>query len=579
MKYSTALRRTILPALTMAFAAWLSPDASAEYNEAYYKAMDGKQKSELKAAAKSCVSAHTELYYYGLPGNWVYSDVYPELYDGQKRWWEMYSDQVYVIRAGESPNQSFSRNKMQREHSIPKSWWKQNGDVEYTPAYSDMWNLYPSDASANQKKSNYPFAEVTGTPTFDNGVTKVGGPKTGQGGGAAMVFEPADEYKGDFARTVFYMATVYDDLPWTYTYMFRKETYPTLRDWAMNLMLQWARKDPVSQKEIDRNNAVESQQGNRNPFIDFPELAEYIWGTRTLETFYIADQGGAPTPPITGDPELTAPVNGATLDFGRAAVGQTVTSYLQIEGQNFTQPLTVRVSGTDRAMFTPEANTISAAAINTSSEYLFPITFTPTSEGVKEARVLLYDGGLQGSVTVNLRGEGVPVPKLSTLTAYDATDVTATGYTANWSLAPAEEGVEYYILNRTRYLESGPESDEIQSDTNSYAVTDRDPAVMESYTVTSYALGYQSEPSNSIIVGATGVSTFDAELPLVIGVVDGGFGVISNPTGADITVYDTTGSVVRTVASPAEGELIELDGGIYIISSPAMMRPVKIAVW
>ena len=108
-----------------------------------------------------------------------------------------------------------------------------------------------------------------------------------------------------------YVATVYDDINWVINYMYKKEAYPTLVPWAREMLLQWCRQDPVSQKEIDRNNVVEQYQGNRNPFVDFPELAEYVWGTRTTEVFYVDQQEGSdPTPPITGDPEITSPVNG-----------------------------------------------------------------------------------------------------------------------------------------------------------------------------------------------------------------------------------------------------------------------------
>ena len=212
------MKNKIFLLLTLSLAVQM---AYANFTEGYYDRMDGKKKEALKTAAKQCVSSHTTLGYYDLPDYWQYSDVYPELVNGCKRWWEMYSDKIYLIQQGQSGTKSFSTNKMQREHSVPKSWWKQNGSVEYTPAYSDMWNLYPSDGPANQAKLNYPFGEVR-TATFDNGVSKVGSPMSGQGGGCANVFEPADEYKGDFARSMFYMATVYDDINWVINYMFQK---------------------------------------------------------------------------------------------------------------------------------------------------------------------------------------------------------------------------------------------------------------------------------------------------------------------------------------------------------------------
>ena len=277
----------------------------AEFKEGYYDSLDGKGCEALKLAAKECVATHQRLVYTDLPNHWTSTDVYPETYKNYRdedcqRWWDMYSSEIYLIFPGQAGKTAFSICKMQREHAVPKSWWKSGDDVEYTPAYTDLWNLYPSDGPANQAKSNYPLG-VTRTTTFDNGISKVGAPAEGLGGGAGKVFEPADEYKGDFARAFFYMATVYDDLPWNGNYrynMYESNTWPTLKEWAVNMLLDWARRDPVSEKEIARNDAVEAEQGNRNPYIDFPELAEFVWGKRMEQTFYLAQQGILqPTPP------------------------------------------------------------------------------------------------------------------------------------------------------------------------------------------------------------------------------------------------------------------------------------------
>ncbi|MCM1489394.1 MAG: endonuclease [Muribaculum sp.] len=274
--------------------------ANADYKPGYYDDMDGTARERLKEAAKRCVETHTKLNYSDLPNYWIVSDIYPDLYDGERRFWDMYSDNVYLIHDNQTGKQAFSANKMQREHSVPKSWWKKNNDVEYTPCYSDMWNLFPSDGSANNAKSNYPFG-IVATASFDNGVTKVGTPSAETGGDAYKVFEPADEYKGDFARSIFYVATVYDGLEWGPGYdntgkpcntMFVKATYPTLTEWAIEMLLEWSRKDPISEKEIARNDAVETCQGNRNPFVDFPKLAEYVWGNLSSDIFFIDDQNG-----------------------------------------------------------------------------------------------------------------------------------------------------------------------------------------------------------------------------------------------------------------------------------------------
>lgn len=553
--------------------------ADAGYKDGYYNAMDGKKKEQLKDAAKKCVSSHITLNYTDLPTYWQYSDVYPELYNGSTRWWDMYSNEIYLITSSQTARQSFSYNKMQREHAIPKSWWKSNGSVEYTPAYSDMWNLYPSDGPANQAKLNYPLGPTRST-TFNNGVSKVGPAQTGYGGGSGNVFEPADEYKGDFARAAFYMAVVYDDLPWCVNYMYSDNSpWPTLKPWAYEMLLQWARQDPVSQKEIVRNDEVEKSQGNRNPFIDFPELAEYIWGTRTSETFLISEQGGNVTPPITGDPELTMPVSGEMLEFGECALGSSVTASLIIQGSNLTNSLSIRISGENRNDFVPEFTSIPAASINNVDRYLLTITFTPAALGTREAKLMLYDGGLPDgyNVAVNLKGEGLPMPQLSQLTAYDPTDVTPTSYQANWSKAP--EVVDYYEITRVKYYEYGSEADTYTTGDTYYLFTDREEDVEETYTVVSCRLGFKSETSNTIVVGkGSGIRDAETTVPFNIGILETGFIMLIDGDNTNLRVIDVTGRIVYEQGRVSGGEIIELPTGFYIITTDQSKRPAKIRI-
>lgn len=563
--------------LTFITAAVVSLTSAAGYPEGYYNRMDGKKKEALKTAARQCVSSHQRLEYYDLPNYWQYSDVYPERVDGLKRWWDMYSDAVYLIQDGMTGKQSFSANKMQREHAVPKSWWKKSGSVEYTPAYSDMWNLYPSDGAANQAKSNYPFGE-TRTTRFDNGVTKVGAPKAGYGGGSSLVFEPADQYKGDFARAIFYMATVYDDLTWVYDYMFVSNTYPTLTPWAVNMLLQWSRMDPVSQKEIDRNDYVEQYQGNRNPFVDFPQLAEYIWGIRSAETFIIDEQENTgQTPPITGDPEVTAPVNGEYLDFGQTAEGHALNRALQIVGNNMTSPLSLRVVGENRDYFIPEVTSIPATTINQNGGFLLNITYLPGAIGKHEAKLTLYDGGLPGSIMVTLRAEALAVPQLSALTALPAENVTESGYRARWEAAPVGNA-DYYTLTRVRYTEEGEEVETYETGETYYDLEGREPGVAESYTVTCTRLGVESPVSNSIYVAASGVNDMRDSAPMHVYGTDGGV-IISRAPGEEGTlrIFTLGGIAVYENDDVADGEFIPLPAGTYVAAA-GRGRPLKLVV-
>lgn len=549
---------------------------NADYSAEYYSPMNGKRKEALKAAAKECVSKHTTLVYTDLPNYWAYSDVYPEKYNGQTRWWEMYSNGIYLIRQGQSPKSSFSANRMNREHSVPKSWWKLGTDEQYTPAYSDMWNLYPSDWEANYAKSNYPLGIVGDKADFDNGSCKVGVPEYGYGGGAGYVFEPADEYKGDFARGFFYMATVYDDIYWQskYNWMFTRAAYPTLQPWAYRMLLEWSRKDPVSQKEILRNDAVEKAQGNRNPFVDFPRLAEYIWGNLTNEPFYVEEQGVGSDIVIDGDPVLTLPVNNETLDFGEVAEDDVKTSWLVLKGKNFTSPLSLIIGGIDRRCFSLSSNTVSGASINATGEYMLPVIYSPDGVGEHSATLSIYDGGLPSSIRVNLRGKGCELPTLTTLTALPPVNVTPESYVACWEAAP--ETIDYYILYRKRYTPDGEETEELESDTNSLLVKGRNPEVAESYRVVSSRLGFLSAVSNSVVVEATDVEEISQPQDVGIGRIPGGFIVLTSlPSVERIDIFDLTGRCVRSLHGLAHGDFVELPAGVYLITGSGLNRPVK----
>lgn len=542
----------------------------ATYKAGYYDKMEGKKKEELKAAVKECVQAHTRLDYTNLPNSWIYTDVYPDLYNGKQRWWEMYSNEIYLINNGQTGLESFRANNMQREHSVPKSWW---GSDDSTPAWTDIYNLYPSDGPANQAKSNYPLGPV-GSEKFNNGSCRVGLPAAGYGGNSGYVFEPADEYKGDFARAYFYVYTVYDQLEWTAASMGSKNSWPTLKPWAYEMLLQWSRMDPVSQKEVTRNDAAERQQGNRNPFIDFPNLAEYIWGTRTTEAFYIKDQGGV-TPPLTGDPELTAPLDGEAIDFGEVATGSVSVTPVLLNGSNLTSALSLLITGTDRAMFTLETRSVSAASINNQGGTSVNITYKPTAEGKHTASLTLYDGGLKNQVNVKLIGTGCPIPSLTTLTALEATSLSENGYVANWSAAP--EVVDYYVLTRTRYENNNQVTTTINCDENWCDISDRNPDVEESYYVQSSRLGYLSQKSNTIVVATSSVGMTYLQ-PLILGLVDDGVIVLTEQGVTGLRIYTPSGQIMYESDHSDYGTHITLPRGIYIATSVEARRPVRFIV-
>ena len=249
----------------------------------YASALNGKKKAELKTAIYNKIKNPTTLNYGG--GN-------------KKTWWGFYHTDR-IPETNECVNRYSARkfyflddftltytaiSEMNIAHSFPSSWW---GGSTSVSAYKDLYNLYPSDSKANNSKQNYPMGVVTQIDKEEEGYDKVGR-GTIDGVSNIWCWEPGDQYKGDFARAYMYMATCYQDLTWklyndngTKTsayYQLQQDTWPTLKQWAYTLYLQWLKSDPVDELEIDRNNAVNDIQGNRNLFVDYPYLAEYVWG-------------------------------------------------------------------------------------------------------------------------------------------------------------------------------------------------------------------------------------------------------------------------------------------------------------
>jgi endonuclease I len=247
---------------------------NAQIPAGYYTPANGLSGTALQQALHDIIDNHTVVSYTSLQTTWfVKTDK-----KANGKVWDMYSDipggtppyEYSFISADQCGSYGGEGDCYNREHSFPSSWF--NGA---SPMYSDIFHLYPTDGYVNGKRSNYPHGEV-GTATW----TSLNGGKLGpnvSAGYGGVVFEPRDEYKGDFARTYFYMATRYynEDSGWDVTDM---TTGSQLKAWAQSLMMLWNLQDPVSQKEINRNDSIyKLVQHNRNPFIDHPEYAAQIW--------------------------------------------------------------------------------------------------------------------------------------------------------------------------------------------------------------------------------------------------------------------------------------------------------------
>ena len=272
------MRKPIL----LLFLAFVGLSLQAQAPNNYYTSANGKTGDELKIALHNIIHNHTNI---------GYSNIWTAFYstdhraDDVTKVWDMYSDvpngtlpYVYTLGDDQCGSYSGEGNCYNREHSWPQSWFGDKG----TPK-CDIHHIYPTDGKVNAERSNYPYGEVKKASWTSQNGSKLGSCKTS--GYSGTVFEPIDAYKGDIARGLFYMSVCYynDDDGWGTSGMTNKSE---ILPWAMTMLLRWSDNDPVSQKEIDRNNAVYNVQGNRNPFIDHPEYAHMIWDENWNGTLY-----------------------------------------------------------------------------------------------------------------------------------------------------------------------------------------------------------------------------------------------------------------------------------------------------
>ncbi len=281
---------------------WAGSVTPAAQIPAYYADADGLAGKQLWTAISSITNrGFSSLGYNGLWTAYKKTDVYPADSVGKAgKIWDMYGECPFTFSSDQCGSYSGVCDCYNREHSIPKSWF--GGSTSGIGC--DIFHLVPTDGKINSTRSNDEFGEVAGAKNYYGNGTGTAGtwstdrPTIASAAGEVIhgsgnVFEPKDQYKGDFARG--YMGTI---IKWQLANMttannfFSGEYTPSgyfgFTKKAVVLMMKWHREDPVSQKEIDRNNGIQATQGNRNPFIDYPYLAEYIWGEHAGETVDMA---------------------------------------------------------------------------------------------------------------------------------------------------------------------------------------------------------------------------------------------------------------------------------------------------
>ena len=317
MKKLTILLFTLFMAVTLS--AFNRPVTPADSLPAYYESIDGTSGKALVDAIQQVAKLGYRTDDFRYDSVWLafkHTDMRPDGYI-----WEIYSDCDFVYEKDRTSNTSQTGDckGYNREHAMCQSWFgtaslagKEMSSSKKNSPGSDIFHIYPASYGMNSRRGNRPYGEVqTAANTSGNG-TLYGTPITtksvansvagayieGKITQSTNVLEPADEYKGDIARS--YFGTM---VKWAGEWAFNKNELGNIifdatidadthyapennygfTDYGLALMLTWHRQDPVSQKEVDRNNGIQKTQGNRNPFIDYPYLAEYIWGERSGE--------------------------------------------------------------------------------------------------------------------------------------------------------------------------------------------------------------------------------------------------------------------------------------------------------
>ena len=395
----------------------------------YYSAANGKTGEALRTALNGIINSHTVVSYDNLRYLYQYSDTYDAAGTTIE---DIYStcDAAYTTTFCSGTCGGYNR-----EHSVPKSWFG-----EGTPMYSDAFHLYATNCYVNSYRGNEAFGVcANGSPCTTSGVA---GKALGRKGSSTFVadngnsytnigtvFEPDDEYKGDLARTYFYMVTCYRTTNFTQAAGGAKMfTYSSgiaqLSQYSIDLLLKWHREDPVSKKELIRNEVIfgnttfnkgSYKQGNRNPFIDFPCLAEYIWGEHNTENVDFSQLISGYTTigtdgcPCGTDPAIRQPAG--TINCGSTEANTPITKSVTILGINLTADLSLAVSGTNASLFTLSTSTMTQA--NALAGTAITITYSPIAAGDHTAKLVISGGGLTSNYEVDITG--------SCCTTYDVT--------------------------------------------------------------------------------------------------------------------------------------------------------------
>lgn len=415
------MKKLLLSFLILPFVAYAQLPAN------YYDGTSGLTGYALKSKLHDIIAAKNINWHYSDLQNWYNQTDIDRFYDfdssNNSYLLDIYSSNPTGTTAYHYTNQQMigSANAeglgWNREHQMPQSSFNSN-----YPMYSDLFYVIPTDARINQLRSNYPYGISTTTPsyvyhTFTNG-SKIGRNATAGSAYTGRVYEPHNEFKGDIARTLLYFAVRYEGK--LSSFNFYNGTSPAndnspldgteekaFEDWYIALLLQWHNQDPVSPREIARNNSVYTIQHNRNPFIDHPEWVSLIWGQTPVSvapqaiTDFSVAQTSAYFVKLNWTPVADASVLGYKIYQNGTYIGYT-------KGNNFIADhltpsslysFTVK-SYNNNYMESAESNTVSATTLE-SDVYAKDLMITKYVEGADQNHALEITNRTGHSVDLN----------------------------------------------------------------------------------------------------------------------------------------------------------------------------------
>jgi len=523
------LKRFCILAVTAVF---LSIYASAAIPSGYYDSCEGKTGEALLQALYSKIKGHTTVSYKGLWTLYKTSDT-----DANGKIWDMYSTKRWTYSSEQCGNYKNIGDCYNREHSFPKSWFD-----DASPMYSDAFHLYPTDGWVNSKRSNLPFGECANAGSL--AATALGKVGTSTFSGyTGTVFEPDDQYKGDFARSYFYMAARYcnECSSWPGSAMINNTSYPFFTTWATNLLLKWTRQDEVSQKELDRQEAVYAAQHNRNPFIDHPELAEYIWGDKKGQPWHA---GSAAI-----EPDILQPILNTTVDLGVGAINRPISQTLTVKTRAIKEGVVLSTYPDD---FSVSPTWIDATDANAGTTVT--ITYTGTTAGTFLGTLSIAADDMEREVDMKATiVDGLPI--------LDASDITSESFVIRWVNIGDASTYTLDVRQGSQSIPGYPKS--VSASAETYTVTGLDPETTYTYQLSSATISSEvktvttSQLMPSIDVMFDGTLHFDAAP-----------GIPSSVAELLLDIENVSEAIVITVKAPFEVSTDKATWGTTVTLDP-----------